>query len=66
MHIEISILLTIIGGTFSIFAYLSNILAKGVSSLTSMKKDIEQIKGKQEEIIEDMIRLEYKLLPKIN
>lgn len=64
MHIEISILLTIIGGTFAIFAYLANILAKGVTCLTSLKKDVEYIKQNQEEIIADMSRMEDRFLSK--
>ncbi len=61
MHIELSILLTIIFGTFTTFAYLANILAKGVSCLTALKKDVESIKNNQDQIIRDVERIEKKV-----
>jgi len=61
MHIELSILLTILFGTFSVFAYLGNILAKGVSCLTELKKDVHAMKENQTRIMNDVERIESKV-----
>ncbi|MDD4949648.1 hypothetical protein [Sulfuricurvum sp.] len=61
MHIDISVLLTILFGAIAFIGYLGNVLVKGVSCLTTLKKDIEYIKLNQADIIKDIEIIQKKV-----
>lgn len=59
--IDISVLITLVFGVFAFFAYIANVLVKGVSCLTELKKDVASIKENQAQIIKDIEKIEDKV-----
>lgn len=58
IHIDLTIAITLMIAVFSFLAYLANVLAKGVSCLTSLKKDVEAIRNNQTEIVKDIEKMQ--------
>ncbi len=61
MYIDLTILITIVFGIFSMTAYIGTLIIKAVSCLTELKTEIHSIKETQKIIFEDITKIENKV-----
>lgn len=61
IQIDTTIFVTCLIAFLSMIGYLGNILTKGVVCLTSLKKDVENIKENQQKMTKDIEKIEEKV-----
>ena len=61
MHIDLTILITLVFGIFSLIAYIGTLIAKAVTCLTVLKTEVHSIKETQKLIFDDITKLENKV-----